>query len=338
MKKKDCNLVRDLLPNYIENLTNNDTNLFIENHLKECSECTDILNSMKSGENENEKTNSKKFVKFSKKFRKKYKILKYIVLLILFIIIFHTARNCFIYLSIAKKRNESIFSKTNYHYQMYVYSKGHLFSEEWYVKDGRHLYTYSSCSLEDNSFNNAKYYQYYDGQNIYSYDVDKKFFTVTPPNDNSILKPYIMDSINKINFTPAELLVCFLSKYDSCRINEIDCYRFTEPSKFNHDFFACYNKSTGMPIKSSNVSSGSQVDVYHYIDFDVVTDDDLILPNVDEYKPYDEVKDKFMLEDLNSAIQSNDLELIKLDLKAMLDEKIEIPSEYYEKYKYLLEE
>ena len=56
MKNKDCNLVRDLLPNYIENLTNNDTNLFIENHLKECSECTDILNSMKSGENENEKT------------------------------------------------------------------------------------------------------------------------------------------------------------------------------------------------------------------------------------------------------------------------------------------
>ena len=38
MKNKDCNLVRDLLPNYIENLTNNDTNLFIENHLKECSE------------------------------------------------------------------------------------------------------------------------------------------------------------------------------------------------------------------------------------------------------------------------------------------------------------
>ena len=59
MKNKDCNLVRDLLPNYIENLTNNDTNLFIENHLKDCSECSNILATMKDGENKNEENKSK---------------------------------------------------------------------------------------------------------------------------------------------------------------------------------------------------------------------------------------------------------------------------------------
>ena len=37
-EKRDCKIVQDLLPNYIENLTNEETNHFIEEHLKECPE------------------------------------------------------------------------------------------------------------------------------------------------------------------------------------------------------------------------------------------------------------------------------------------------------------
>ena len=36
---RNCKIVQDLLPNYIDGLTNEETNVFIENHLKECSEC-----------------------------------------------------------------------------------------------------------------------------------------------------------------------------------------------------------------------------------------------------------------------------------------------------------
>ena len=36
---KNCKIVQDLLPNYIEKLTNNETNKYIESHLNECSEC-----------------------------------------------------------------------------------------------------------------------------------------------------------------------------------------------------------------------------------------------------------------------------------------------------------
>ena len=38
-EKRDCKLVLDLLPNYIEKLTNEETNNFIEEHLKGCEEC-----------------------------------------------------------------------------------------------------------------------------------------------------------------------------------------------------------------------------------------------------------------------------------------------------------
>ena len=42
-EKKDCKIVQDLLPNYIERLTNNDTNKYIEEHLNECEECKNIF-------------------------------------------------------------------------------------------------------------------------------------------------------------------------------------------------------------------------------------------------------------------------------------------------------
>ena len=45
-EKRNCKIVQDLLPNYIENLTNEETKNFIEEHLKECNECKNILENM----------------------------------------------------------------------------------------------------------------------------------------------------------------------------------------------------------------------------------------------------------------------------------------------------
>ena len=45
--KKDCVIVQDLLPNYIENLTNEETNKYIEEHLKGCTECKTVFENMK---------------------------------------------------------------------------------------------------------------------------------------------------------------------------------------------------------------------------------------------------------------------------------------------------
>ena len=48
MKNKDCELVKDLLPSYVDGLTSDETNEFIESHVKECPECKALLNDMKS--------------------------------------------------------------------------------------------------------------------------------------------------------------------------------------------------------------------------------------------------------------------------------------------------
>ncbi len=42
----ECKIVQDLLPNYIENLTSNETSEFIKGHLDNCKECNEIYNKM----------------------------------------------------------------------------------------------------------------------------------------------------------------------------------------------------------------------------------------------------------------------------------------------------
>ena len=46
MNEKECKLVQDLLPNYIEKLTSEESSKIIDEHLKECTECKKILENM----------------------------------------------------------------------------------------------------------------------------------------------------------------------------------------------------------------------------------------------------------------------------------------------------
>ena len=43
---KICKIIKDLLPNYLEKLTSEQTNRWIENHLIECKNCQNTLKHM----------------------------------------------------------------------------------------------------------------------------------------------------------------------------------------------------------------------------------------------------------------------------------------------------
>ena len=83
--EKKCKIVQDLLPNYIDGLTNDETNLFIEEHLKSCNDCQQILKNMKQKLIEDKPKKNLKEVKYIKKYNEKLKILKLIIFLILII-------------------------------------------------------------------------------------------------------------------------------------------------------------------------------------------------------------------------------------------------------------
>ena len=90
-EKRDCKIVQDLLPNYIEQLTNEETNQFINEHLLECDDCKNVYNNMKKELNTNKKPeiDSTK-INYIKKYNKKLRIFEIstIVLLIVAISIF----------------------------------------------------------------------------------------------------------------------------------------------------------------------------------------------------------------------------------------------------------
>lgn len=82
-EKRNCRIVQDLLPNYIEKLTNEETNSYIEEHLKECNECEKVLKNMQQELSTNSLKRDSREINYIKKYSKKLKILNFIIIIIL---------------------------------------------------------------------------------------------------------------------------------------------------------------------------------------------------------------------------------------------------------------
>ncbi len=81
----DCRIVEDLLPNYIENLTNDYTNKAVEEHLTSCEECSELLNTMKADISVQNKVPEKE-IKFLQKM-KRTRIVAIISSILLFVLV-----------------------------------------------------------------------------------------------------------------------------------------------------------------------------------------------------------------------------------------------------------
>ena len=47
--KKECSIIRDMLPLYFENMVSEDTAEFVKKHIENCPDCAAELKAMKSG-------------------------------------------------------------------------------------------------------------------------------------------------------------------------------------------------------------------------------------------------------------------------------------------------
>lgn len=80
---KYCKIVQDLLPTYIENLTDSETNKFIENHIRDCTECENVLKDMNSelGETNLQRIYQEREIDYLKKIKRKNIILMSIAII-----------------------------------------------------------------------------------------------------------------------------------------------------------------------------------------------------------------------------------------------------------------
>ena len=85
--KNECDLVKDLLFSYNDNILSNTTKELVEEHLKKCDECKKILEEIKQDSNEKKQIKEIDFLKGIKKNINKKNIIILIVFIFLIIII-----------------------------------------------------------------------------------------------------------------------------------------------------------------------------------------------------------------------------------------------------------
>ena len=302
MKNKECNVIRDLLPNYMGNLTSNSTNTYIENHIKECSECRDVLKNMQIDYNvKKEDKKSKCFVDFARKYNRKFKFWKFftifIILLAIIIFVFSTTRKCVILLSNNEKLNNTI-DANNYYYRVDMYAKDDIHSQEVYKKDGK--YVYISSFYNKNTYEAicpAGFAIYYDGKNTYEYKEDEKTKTKYYNTYEGNVYGNILMEKQEIK-TPDILLKSIFSRIDTTNINGKRCYRIIPSTILINSNLADNNinyieKDTGFPLRSISTNTLSDyTGMFEFsIELNTVTDDDLAIPNAKDYKPYEDVKE-----------------------------------------------
>ncbi len=273
-EKRDCKIVQDLLPNYIENLTNEETNNFIEEHLKECSECQEVLENMKKDFKVNTEKQDAREVKYIKKYSKKLKILKAILLAILIIYVLVVGRRTIIMSSLSKKAIEGQVND-NYYVRLYSYHGDSLTITESYNKGGDYL-TKVARLANGSEVQKITYYKKGAEQIVLIESGDEKYIS----NPEQIVGGHIFPVTYVSDTLFANLQIALIEGIDFAYCNGRGCY------VLKGDSYERYiDKETGLAIRnieksSKNVARQTDTVVDYEYKFNVVKDSDIVKPDV----------------------------------------------------------
>lgn len=275
-KSKECKVVQDLLPNYIEKLTSKETNDYIEEHINECQECSKILDNMKKEIKVDNKTINKKEVKYIKKYNSKLKILKSILLIILLIYVIVIGRRAIIMTSLSAKARQYL-EKDNYHVKLYSYQGDTLVVTDSYQRSGDYL----TIREWQNTKANRKMILYKKGNDLLALTEFSGHKNKYDPNTivGGDIYPvtYVSDGFL------SSLQYAFFIGLDSTYCNGKECYVIK-----GKNYESYVDRETGLAVrriektrKESEVKNDMVVD-YEY-EFDVVDDDDIVKPDETGY-------------------------------------------------------
>lgn len=274
-EKKNCKIVQDLLPNYIENLTNDETNNFIEEHLRECNECQKVFENMRNDLNIKSEKIDRREVNYIQKFSNKMKTLKFILLILIIIYIAVVGRRIFIMFSLSEKAKENQIYN-NYYAELYSYQGESLTITKSYNKGEDYLTTITR-SVNGNQVQKITYYKQGIEQLVFT-EIDGKKYIQNAENmvGGKILPvTYVSDGLF------ANLQFAFITGIDSTYCDGKDCYVIKGKSYERY-----IDKETGFAVRSidkSNKEFSGQTDTvvdYKY-EFNAVKDSDIVKPEID---------------------------------------------------------
>lgn len=296
---KKCKIIRDLFPSYIDELTNEDTNQYIQQHLNNCEDCKNVLEEMRNDLKIDTTKIDSKEVKYIKKYNKKIKILKMLLLGILLIFLLSYTRKFLIVVSLNNKLSEHANS-TNYYIKTINFTSAAeiMTTLENYKKEDK--YVRRIKSLLENSRTSTT--EYHNGETLNAYNevqfvnkdgepVSRK--TASLKNDKYTIYEPVFPNVIDISHPIGLLGMPLFSTISSEKCNGKDCYRIVLYSFGDNDGTIYYiEKETGLLLRSIGVGTmyakadGEQYDIitdYQY-EFDVVTENDFIEPDISEYE------------------------------------------------------
>lgn len=270
-EKKDCKIVQDLLPNYIEELTNEETNKYIENHLNECSECKVILENMQKELKSKVQNVDKREVNYIKKFRNKMKFLKLILLTIVLIYVIIIGRRAIIMRDLVKKAKE-YETKTNYYCKICKYEMNSIQITEC-RRLGKDFLMDTLYRKDKKDINITDYEKNNEGICLVEVDGQKRLISRKP----TCIQPHIYVAAD--NFW-INLLEALSTRIESTKCNGKECYIIIK------DGFEDYvDKETGIVMRVTGGSvtndKGIRDTIVEYdYKFDVVEESDIVKPDI----------------------------------------------------------
>lgn len=178
---RECLIVQDLLPSYVDKLTNEETDKWIEEHLDGCEECSDILENMKA-DKDNWIGKNREEAKYMKKINNKIIILKSVILIIvlcILILLLGKIANKFMILHDISNLYSQNNYKDNFHVMEYYYREGSItkleyfrlgnkykFSSTMETYDGKITQTTYSVKIADNEYIGTTYVEKNDSKSI----------------------------------------------------------------------------------------------------------------------------------------------------------------------------
>ncbi len=266
-EKRNCKIVQDLLPNYIEKLTNEETNNFIEEHLRECAECQKIFENMKKDIQVKNTKRDNREVKYIKKYNSKLKLLRNILLIIIILFVIIIGRKTIILTNLSKKAQECQNSQ-NYYLRLEIFGEGTMKIMDTYKKQDKILMTWTTYSQD-----NEKIKQIF-------YKSGDERISLIDNGKTKTLKEMGDISVQPISFTSDifldNLYMAFTTNIDKINLNGKQCYIIKDG---NTEKFIDVN--TGLAIKMIDNQNNKTVD-YKY-ESGVVKDTDISKPDTTGY-------------------------------------------------------
>ena len=266
-EKRNCKIVQDLLPNYIEKLTNDETNKYIEEHLKECSECQKIFENMKKDFQVNATKQDNREVKYIKKYSSKLKILRNILLLIILLFVIIVGRKTIILTNLSNKAQECKDSQ-NYYLRLEIFGQGTMKIMDTYKKQDKVLMRWTTYSQDKEKIK----------QTFYKSGDEK--ICLIDNGETKILREMGDIVVQPISFTSDvfldNLYMAITTNIDKINLNGKECYIIRDG---NTEKFIDVN--TGLAIKMIDNQNNQTVD-YKY-EYGIVTDLDVERPDTTGY-------------------------------------------------------